>query len=366
MILTKIIQVRWHSKTKSHYDKILNSAGCQKYIFTRFGKEFEVQFKDIHPNCTAEIELRCDYCLIEHTKIYRNWKIHFDKSGIKKDSCNKCRGKKIAESNLLVYGTTNVMHLGETKNKLIQTNMKRYGVSNVSQNKEIIEKIKETSLKKYGTEYYFQTDDFKEKYRKSMQKRYGVNNSFQAKEVKEKSKQTMLENYGVEYNMQNANIRKKAVTSMYKKGTTPTSKPQLYLHGILGGLLNYPFERYNLDIAFPENKIAIEYDGGAHDLKVKLGGITQEEFKRREIIRGTYLKREGWKLIKIVSKYDILPSKVDLLKMVKDSQTIFSRGNTWVKFNIDNSTISYNNHKEEYKITKVQQYKQYIKKIESD
>ncbi|MBG9444033.1 DUF7487 domain-containing protein [Cytobacillus firmus] len=227
--------------------------------------------------------------------------------------------------------------------------------------------MKRTILEKYGTQYYFQTDAFKEKYNKTMREKYGVDNSFQATEVKEKSRQTLLKKYGVEHNMQNDKIRKKAVASMFERGSTPTSKPQKYLHNLYGGVLNYAFERYNIDIALLKDKIAIEYDGGGHDLKVRLKGITKEEFNRREIIRGNYLKNDGWKLIKIVSKYDTLPSKDDLLRMLEDSKKIFSLGNTWVEFNVENSTISFKRNKEEeYKFKKTEKYKKYIKKIKME
>ncbi|MBG9445569.1 hypothetical protein [Cytobacillus firmus] len=137
MILTKIVKVRWHRKTKEHYVKILNTNGIQKYKFTRFGDSFLADFNDIHPNCTLEINLRCDYCLEVEKKIYRNWKTHFDKSPIKKEACLKCRGRKIAESNLATFGTANVMQLEKVKFKLKQTNIKRYGVPNAASTKEI-------------------------------------------------------------------------------------------------------------------------------------------------------------------------------------------------------------------------------------
>ncbi|UKS61501.1 DUF7487 domain-containing protein [Bacillus toyonensis] len=365
MILTKIIRVRWHRKTKEHYDKILNYDGSLKYNFTKYGYYLEVDLNDVHHTCTVKVKLICDYCSNEYERIYRNWRTHFDRSPVKKDACSKCRGNKIKESNLIVHGVTNVMHLQESKDKLIQTNLERYGVSNPASIKEIKDKMKRTTLEKYGTEYYSQTDDFKRKYIKTMQEKYGFDNAFQAMEVKEKSKQTMLRNYGVEHNMQNRTIRQKAVISMYKRGSTPTSKPQIYLNKIYGGILNYAFERYNLDIALPKEKIDIEYNGGAHDLKVKLGGISQAEFNRREIIRGTYLKRDGWKLMKINSKYDTLPSEEDLLRMLEDAKEVFARGNSWIEFNIDNSTMCYKEYKGIYQFIRIEKYREYIKKVKT-
>jgi hypothetical protein len=357
MILTETVQVRWHNKTKSNYVSITTKESNPKYPFTRFGDRFTVDFADIHSTATMDITLKCDYCGDDHIKKYVNWKTHFDISPVKKDACIKCRGKKTAESNLIVYGTTNVMHIQETKDKIIHTNIEKYGYPSASFTKETQEKIKQTTIKNHGSEYYFQTDEFKGKYIQTMQDKYGVDNAFQAEEIKEKSKVTMLKNHGVEYNMQNPDIRAKAVQSMYERGSTPTSKPQLYLHEIYGGELNYPFQRYNLDIALVDEKIAIEYDGGGHDLKVVLGGISEADFNRRNIIRGTYLKQDGWKLITIKSKKDLLPDETTLMKFIEDSKTVLSTGRSWVTFNIDEETMKYKDYLEAYEMNGITEFR---------
>ena len=59
-----------------------------------------------------------------------------------------------------------------------------------------------------------------------------------------------------------------------------TSKQQLYIHSLLGGELNYCTGKCFLDIAFLDEKIYLEYDGGGHDLSVKLGNMSKEEFER--------------------------------------------------------------------------------------
>lgn len=362
MLVSKMVQVRWYFKTREHYESILDINGEQKYKFTKMGDYFQIDIEDAHKGMTNRIDILCDYCGAQEERIYSNWRTHYDKSPIKKDACKNCRGKKTAESNLMKYGTTNVMNVRDVREKQERTNLKRYGFKNVAQSEKVKEKAKAFNLDKYGAEYYFQTDDFKDKYKEIMQEKYGVDNAFQAEEVKKKSKETMIEKWGVEHNMQNPQIRAKAVQTMYEKGSTPTSKPQIYLQSILGGELNYPFERYNLDIAFPEEKIAVEYDGGAHDLKVTLGGITPEEFKQREIIRSVYLKRDGWKLITIKSKKDSLPETNVLLKMIRDAKDIFSLGRSWVNFCIDSETIEYKNTSKGYDYDNLLTYRK-VKKI---
>ncbi len=363
MILTKDVYVCWHYSNKEYYQSLTDNEGKYKYKFTKYKDEFLVDFDDISEKSGVSIQVECDYCGKVEDRIYRNWRYHYDKSPVKKDACTKCRGKKIAESNLIEYGTANVMQVKKFKENLEKTNMKKYGTKNAGSSKQVQEKIKRHNLEKYGAEYYFQTNDFKEKYTNTMQEKYGVNNSFQAEEVKEKSRRSMLENWGVEYNMQHPDIRKKAVKTMYEHSSTPTSKPQLYLHKVYGGELNYPFERYNLDIAFPKEKIVIEYDGGAHDLKVKLGGISEDDFNRREIIRSTYLKLGGWKLIKIKSQKDNLPIESTLRKMLRDAREIFLTGRSWVTFCIDNETIEYRNTIEKYNYISIENYNNILKKI---
>lgn len=363
MILNKDLTVRWHRKTKYHYEKIVDGNGEQKYLFDRFGGVFLVDIEDVFPGSTNKIDVMCDYCGNIEEKIYRNWRIHYDISPVKKDACIKCRGKKTKESNLINYGVTNVMHIDEVKEKVESTNLEIYGVKYAGGSKHVQDKVRNTTLEKYGVEHYFQTDEFKEKYIETMQEKYGVDNSFQAEEVKEKSKLTLLENWGVEYNMQSPEIRAKAVQTMYERSSTPTSKPQIYLHQVYGGELNYPFERYNLDIALVDEKIVIEYDGGAHDLKVTLGGISEEDFNRREIIRGAYLKQAGWKLITIKSKKDNLPEDGVLLEMVENAREVFQTGRSWVNYCIDSETIVYRNVRNHYDFKSIVKYRDVLKKV---
>ena len=88
-------------------------------------------------------------------------------------------------------------------------------------------------------------------------------------------------------------------------------------------------------------KLCIEYDGGWHDLNVKLGSITQKEFNQKEIIRNNIIKRNGYKQMEIISSTDKLPSDDVLLKMLSDARQYFIdySNHSWIEFNIDNSTV---------------------------
>ena len=142
-----------------------------------------------------------------------------------------------------------------------------------------------------------------------------------------KNKELNILRYGVENQFQREEIRDKAMFIKSKNNLIVYSNQQKYLHNLLGGELNYcdkTTKGYSLDIAFPDMKVLIEYNGTGHNLQVKFGNITEEEFKLKEIQRYCILKYNGWKQIKIESKRDYLPSD-DMLKEE------FSKALEWLK-----------------------------------
>ena len=63
------------------------------------------------------------------------------------------------------------------------------------------------------------------------------------------------------------------------------------------------------------DNIIIEYDGTGHDLNVRLGGISQEEFVQKENKRNKYMLSMGYKVARIVHNKEILPNRDVLLKL---------------------------------------------------
>lgn len=127
--------------------------------------------------------------------------------------------------------------------------------------------------------------------------------------------------------------------TMYKHGTQQCSSQQKYLHDLIGGELNYPLNSSTLDIAFPEEKFYIEYDGSGHDLSVKLGNVTQEEFDKKEKNRRYALYKLKWNEIRIISRKDNLPNNEMLLKMISFSKNYFNTGHSWIVFDIDYKNV---------------------------
>ena len=411
----------------------------------KFGDIVKVKSIDLPKASRKEVKFICDYCGDEFIAVLKTRNGNMKKQIIKKDACQKCRNKKVEESNLIKYGVKNVFQNEEIKDrhkktllnkygvehtsqidgfaekckntslkrygvehytkteefskrcketwinktdeeiniitnkrrstmlkkygkdnplkvksiklKMMDTNIDRYGYKNVFQNEKIKDKSKETNIKKYGTEYYSQTDEGREriseawrsfsddkiseiinKRKQTSLKKYGTDSYTKTDEYIRKTINTNMQRYGVKYSIQNNQVRAKAYKTFVKNGSIPCSSQQKYLYDLLGGELNYFTGRCFLDIAFPNDMIYIEYDGGGHDLDVKLGNLTQEEFNRKETKRYFALKNEGWKMIRIKSSYDKMPVDIEIVALIERSKKLLDKYN-WVEINIDEAIL---------------------------
>jgi hypothetical protein len=169
--------------------------------------------------------------------------------------------------------------------------------------------------------------------------RYGVENQFQRQEIKDKIANIILDKYGVTHPMKVPEIQQKAMQNMSDKNGIECSTQQKYLHNLLGGKLNFvdsSTKGFAIDIAFPDQKIALEYAGSGHALQVKFKNMTESEFKRKEIIRYLILKQNGWKQIHINSKYDYLPVDDVIISEIKNAIEWFKSDETGhYHYNID-------------------------------
>ena len=316
MLLPQEIEVGINYKNIDYYRNL-------GYQIEKCSTVINVNINHLAKNSHKKVKILCDYCKETFERVFRDYLKFKDKSPIKKDCCVKCRGTKTKESNLIVYGVENVANVEEVVEKRKATNIERFGAENPFQSKEIIQKIEKTIMKKYG-----------------------VKNVFESKEIIEKIQKKNLEKYGYKYASMHPDVRDRItenyVKSMYSNGTSPASKPQRYIHKCLGGELNYPVGKLMLDVAFVESKIYIEYQGSGHDLSVKMGKMTKDEFQKRENNRYYYLRNKGWKMIEIIStsQYDFLPEEKVLEEMLTLSRNLFiSENSSFVSFNIADSTI---------------------------
>lgn len=281
---------------------------------------------------------------------------------------NETIKEKMYSTNLEKYGEMHVLQLQQTKDKMKNTMKERYGVENAMQSPIIQEKAKKTNLEKYGCEYPSQNEEIKnkakqtnmklygcenvlnseyikDKIRKTMLDKYGVENAMYSLEIKEKLEQANLKKYGYKNTLQVPEIRHKQRVTMYKNKTVPSSTQQNYLCDLYQGKLNYPCGHLSLDIAL--DNIDIEYNGSGHDLSVVLDDGDYNKFIKKEMNRSYYIKNQGYKQMIIISKKDRLPSDDILLYMLDISKKYFQETNhTWIKFDIDTSSMINAEHQE--------------------
>lgn len=251
--------------------------------------------------------------------------------------------EKLKRTMLETYGVENYTQTEEYIEKKTATNIQKYGVPHVAQNEDIQAKTKQTNLERFGVEHPLQNAEVLAKVQSTNIEKYGEITPSKNKDVQEKMKQTNLERYGVENVMMSPEIRKKAADTLIENNNVPTSSQQKHLHQLLGGELNHFIGRSFLDIAFPDEKIYVEYDGGGHNLSVKLNRMTQQEFDKKEQRRSFFLKDNGWREIRIISDEDKLPSDsiiIDFVDIVKH----FINSGKWFSahWNIDEDFVKVN------------------------
>lgn len=318
MLIIEEVEVKWSGNNRKHYER-------KGYIYTGHRTSLMVKNTDLSKGSHAKVRVLCDYCKTETmTRAYKTHILQSTKPIVDKDCCKACRPLKMQESNLITYGT-----------------------SWITQTENFKEKSKATNLERYGAEYYQSTEEYREKSIATHLERYGVEYTFQHQVFVEKREKTFMLNYGVNNPMKSPIIQQKIIQTLYKNGTAPSSSQQNHIHSLVGGELNYPEDRIWLDIAFTEDKIYLEYDGGGHDLQVKLKKLTQDEFDAKERKRSFFLRRRGWKEIRIITTTDKLPEDFVIVNFVDKARSFLIDENIYsIQLNLDTKNIIINYNKE--------------------
>ena len=382
-ILTKEVEVKIRNNDIKYYENLgyeipkkKSSESYYKKYKERFvydlSKPIIVKVEDLSKGSHAIVEVLCDYCNETIVNI-PYYKYNNALKYVEKIACKNCKGKKQVDNNLFKYGVRSTSELDWVKDKVKNSNIFRYGVDNYAKTKECHEKMENTMRSRYGVSNSSQMPSYKEKRDKTCKEKYGesYNKQFiekaletfrnrtgydypsQSPYIRKKITQSYINKYGVDNPNKSPEIRKKTSQTLYTNSSQKTSKQQLYIFNLYKSIdptteLNYPISRFNADICLPNEKIDIEYDGGFHCGQVKMGKLTQEEFDHKELIRDKIIKSEGYKIIRIKSNSDKLPSDPILLKMLSEAKQYFSLypNHSWIEFNIDTSSLRNAEHKD--------------------
>lgn len=293
MILTKTIKMYVGKVKAKQYRELGYDCKAGDYI--------DVKIEDLPQLSHVKVQVQCDYCGKEYEMTLDSATAQLAK--YPKIACKDCKGKKQRDVTLEKYGVENTMQLKECREKIKQTMIERYGVDNPQKSKEIHERQQKTMIEKYGH-------------------KCPLNNP----EIRAKAFQTINSRYGTDYPFQNAEIRDKAFKTLQSKSDnnsgfqslkTVGSKNQHHIASLFNGQENIPMYGYVVDILL--NNIIIEYDGSGHDLSVKFNRITADTFEARQSLRDETFVNHGYKVIRIISKSDILPDDEILKELINEA-----------------------------------------------
>lgn len=340
LILPQMVEVTWQGRTISEYSV--------KGYTGKWRTKVKIHVLDLSHNSNSHIKLICDYCENVYSTTYEKY-IHRIVEKNQKCCCENCWHIKNKEIIKNKYGVDNISQSEEIKKRKAQTNLKNTGYAYNLQNPKIQDKIFKSQLNIWGTEYPMQSPLFKEK----MIEKYGSDNPNKIPSIKSRICDTNIKRYGGISPFSSENIRSKIRESMYKNGTVATSIQQKTIYDVYKSYytqaeLNFPIGKsYSGDIVIDDFDIEIDY--GGHNLSVKMGYITQEEFNQKQLIRDKIVKKSGYKIIRIISdNLRSIPSDEKLLELLSYSRNFFKENpnRSWIEFDIDNSIIRNALHKD--------------------
>ena len=355
MLISTEVEVRISGNNTKHFEdlgyKIPKYKNSKNAMVVKRGTSILVKTTDLMNNSSVLVTYECDYCGENKELQYKDYYKMQHSSIVNKDCCYNCRHLKKAESDPINYGVEHTTQLKSTQEKMKETMMLNYGVEYPVHSLEIREKIAQTNVERYGFPVAFQSKEVQDKFKNTCLERYGVEHPMHLSHIQKKVKNTNFKRYGGSP-MNNYKIKEKAMVNQriafYKNGSAPSSIAQRYICKILNGKLNYPFYTYSLDVAFPNKKVYIEWDGGGHDLDVRIGVTTPEEKRRKELKRWYNLNYNKWREIRIISLQDKVPSNEKIIEMFKMSMEYLKTEHSWIRFDIDKGLVSCSNYEKYY------------------
>lgn len=274
-LIKEYVEVKVTKPTLNHYTNL--GYNCNN------GDIIKVCTSDLSKGSHMKVKVQCDYCGDIYYIPFYSYYEHFMKNN--KIACMKCRYLKMEECNREKYGYGFPFESSEIQDKVKNTFMDKYGVNAIGSSKEIQDKIQNTIYKKYN-----------------------VKNVMSCDYIYKKQREAMLNKYGKERICVN------------------TSKQQIKICEILNAEINYSYDRYVLDGYIEKDKIAIEYDGTGHDLQIRMGKITKEDFEIKETTRENKIL-QNLKLLRIISHSDKLPNDEQLKSILLRLIDILKTGN---------------------------------------
>lgn len=332
MLLTKEAEVNITLRNYKYYeDKGYNIpkvySFSSKRMIVKNGSKIIVEVEDIAPNSKTELRYECDNCHDVFITNVCDWnhRKHLDKGTYCKRCATKVLLPQCIEEKYGVSCSSNIPFVIEKKK---QTNLERYGNEWAIASNSVREKITDIIEQKYGVSNPMQNEAIKAKAAATNIEKYGGVSCMCDELVKEKSRQTNMKKYGVPVSSQCEEVRAKARQTMYKNGTTPTSKAQDAMCDILVDMFgkdncypNYPEGELSLDCLVKMGDILIDFE---YD-----GIFWHKNRGNKDRARNAVLMNLGYRIIRIkANNSDTLPTK----QQIQDAVDYLIKGNHHLTF----------------------------------
>ena len=119
--------------------------------------------------------------------------------GVTNPSYLESTKEKREQTCLKKYNVSNAAKSSQIKEKIKSTNIEKYGVTCTLHSKEISDRVKKTNLEKYGDEYYLASLNAREKSKKTCLEKYGVEYAAQNRDIIAKSLRSKHKNNEEKY-----------------------------------------------------------------------------------------------------------------------------------------------------------------------
>lgn len=245
--------------------------------------------------------------------------------GRTKNTANLERSKTLQKK----YGVDNAANVPGVSEKKAKTNEERYGGFGFA-SEELAKKTRDVIQEKYGKSNIMKTEEGKDCFANYFKSMYGetITNPLHVFEIKNRMMKTAAsyyknndhptkgktyeEMYGIEKAKELREQRRidgaKGYLKAIENGYQGPSKPQIELFNLVkeifpSAILDQENNSYVLDIAIPEYRLAIEYDGSYwHN-------------DERDKIRDLVLESVGWKTLRFK---DYIPTKEELIQKIEE------------------------------------------------
>jgi very-short-patch-repair endonuclease len=333
-LITKTVKIFINTENKIRFYK---KRGYNPIL----GEELEIDIKDAPGGLSQTVDVFCDNCGAEFQITYKRYTQKVKYLPHHDCFCNKCAQERKVREYTEKYGVHNPMCRPEIREKSKQTMIEKYGTDVPMRSEEIRNKFKKTSLERYGTEFPASSKIIRDRIHEVNMERYGVEMPFKDERFRDMALETLQKNHGVLISpFESAEIQRKAWETKIRncgentEMLVATSSQQRHICELYNAKLNVFCNGYFIDMVFNGN-IACEYDGSGHNVGVKTGKLSQEEFAVKEAKREDILLASGYKFIRIISSNDVLPSDKSLL-IIKDlALSCFEKGWSILRYNLN-------------------------------